>query len=80
VLEIYWTPAARWALLAMPWRDAARVDAAVQQFAATGEGQLSRVFAADPRALRLRISPYAARLFLDPETCVLTVGWIFRVA
>jgi hypothetical protein len=77
VLETLWTPAARAALLAMPWRDAARVDAAVQRFARTGEGQLSRVFALDPRALRLRVSPYAVRLLLDPETGVLTVGWIF---
>ncbi len=64
----------------MPWRDAARVDAAVQQFAATGEGQLSRVYAADPRALRLRVSPYAVRVYLDPDASVLTVGGIFHVS
>ena len=78
MLELYWTPAARWALLAMPWRDAARVDAAVMAFAATGEGRLTRVFAGDPRALRLHISPYAARLYLDPDDGVLTVAWVFR--
>ena len=77
MLDTYWTPAARAALLAMPWRDAARIDAAVQRFASTGEGQLTRVFANDPRALRLRVSPYAVRLLLDPESGVLTVGWIF---
>jgi hypothetical protein len=78
VLETFWTPAAWAALRAMPWREAARVDAAVQRFATTGEGQLSRVFARDPRALRLRVSPYAVRLFLDPEAGSLTVGWVFR--
>ncbi|MEP7127143.1 MAG: hypothetical protein ABJE95_39785 [Byssovorax sp.] len=78
MLETFWTPAAQGALLAMPWRDAARVDAAVQRFAATGEGQLSRVFANDPRALRLRVAPYAVRLLLEPETGSLIVGWIFR--
>ena len=67
MLEIDWTPAARWALRTMPWRDAARVDEAILRFAETGEGMLSRVFEADPRALRLRIPPYAARLFLDPD-------------
>jgi hypothetical protein len=78
VLEIYWTPAARWALRAMPWRDAARVDAAVQQFAGTGEGQLTRVYERDPRALRLHVAPYAVRLYLDTDSGALTVGWIFR--
>jgi len=78
VLEIFWTPAALWALRAMPWRDAARVDAAVQQLALTGEGQLTRVYENDPRALRLHVSPYAVRLYLDPDAGALTVGWIFR--
>jgi len=73
VLETFWTPAAQGALLAMPWR-----DAAVQRLAATGEGRLSRVFAHDPRALRLRVSPYAVRLLLDPESGSLIVGWVFR--
>ncbi len=70
--------AALWALRAMPWRDAARLDAAVQRFAVTGEGALTGVYAGDPRALRLRVHPYAIRLFLDPETGVLTVCWVYR--
>ncbi|MFT3776305.1 MAG: hypothetical protein QM820_63990 [Minicystis sp.] len=78
MLEIYWTPAARWALHTMHWREAARIDAAVQRFAATGEGQLSRVYEGDPRALRLHLSPYNVRLFLDHESGVLTVAWVFR--
>lgn len=78
MFETFWTPAAQGALLAMPWRDAARVDAAVQRFATTGEVQITRVFARDPRALRLRVSPYAVRLLLDPEIGSLIVGWIFR--
>ena len=78
MLEIFWTPAALWALRAMPWRDAANVDAAVQEFAITGKGRLTRVYERDPRALRLHIASYAVRLYLDPERVTLTVGWIFR--
>ena len=76
--EIHWTPAALWVFRAIPWHDATRVDAAVQRFAATGEGQLTRVYERDPRALRLHVSPYLVRLFLDPDAAVLTVSWIFR--
>jgi hypothetical protein len=76
-LDIRWTPAARWALLEIPWRDATRVDAAVQRYASTGEGRLTRVYERDPRALRLHLPPYTVRLFLDPDTAILTVVWLF---
>ncbi len=78
VFEIFWTPAAEWTLCMMPWRDAARVDAAVQEFARSGEGDIARVYAADPRSLRLKVSPYLERMYLDPESCSLTVQFVFR--
>ena len=78
MLEILWTPAALWSLRAMPLRDAARVDAAVLHYARTGQGELTRVYAGDPRALRLRVHPYTIRLFLDPQSGVLTVCWVYR--
>lgn len=77
-LELFWTPAACHALREMPWREAACVDAAVQAFARTGEGRLTRVHERDPRSLRLHVPPYAVRLYLDPDAGRLTVGWIFR--
>lgn len=78
MLEIFWTPAALWALRAMHWRDAANVDAAIQEFAVTGKGRLTKVYERDPRALRLHVTSYAVRLYLEPEIGTLTVGWIFR--
>lgn len=78
MLEMVWTPAARWALRTMDWREAARVDAAVIRFATTGEGQISRVYELDARSLRLHVSPYHVRMFLDPDAGVLTVCWVYR--
>jgi hypothetical protein len=41
---IEWSDRAKGDLLNLPhWKDAARVDAAVQRFAATGEGDLRRL-------------------------------------
>jgi hypothetical protein len=62
----------------MPWRDAAKVDAAVQEFARNGKGDVTRVYANDPRSLRLRVSGYAVRMYLDPETATLSVILVFR--
>jgi len=80
VFEILWSPAAEWALRAMPWRDAAKVDAAVQEFARNGTGDVFRVYAHDPRSLRLKVSTYLVRMTLDPETLTLTVILVFRTA
>lgn len=77
MLEIRWTPAALRVLREIPWREAARVDAAVLRYAATGEGRLTRVYEHDPRALRLHLPRYTVRLFLDPDTAILTVAWLF---
>jgi hypothetical protein len=62
----------------MPWRDAAKVDAAVQEFARTGKGDVTRVYTNDPRSLRLKVSTYFVRMYIDPESCALTVILVFR--
>lgn len=80
MFEISWSPAAEWALRAIPWRDAARVDAAVQEFARSGSGEVSRVYPHDPRSLRLKVSTYLVRMTLDPETLTLTVILVFRTS
>lgn len=64
----------------MPWRDAAKVDAAVQEFARTGRGDVARVYTNDPRSLRLKVSPYLVRMYLDPVSLTLTVNVVFRPA
>jgi hypothetical protein len=76
-LEILWTPAAIWALRSFHWRDGALVDAAIQNFARTGEGRVARI---DESAIRIRlyVTPYVVRLNLDRSTGVLLVAWIWR--
>jgi hypothetical protein len=64
----------------MPWRDAAKVDAAVQEFARTGKGDITRVYTNDPRSLRLKVSSYFVRMYIDPESFTLTVILVFRAS
>ncbi len=76
-LEILWTPAAIWALRSLHWREGEIIDAAVQNFARTGEGRVVRVEGSLIR-LRLYVAPYVVRLNLDQETGVLVVAWLWR--
>lgn len=76
-LEIHWTPAAIWALRSFHWRDGEAIDAAVQNFARTGEGRIARV-AGSPLQIRLYVSPYVVRLNLERNTGVLVVAWVWR--
>lgn len=80
MFEIFWTPAAVWALRNMPWREAARIDAAVQEFARSGAGTVTRVYPTDPRSLRLKVSTWFVRMYLDPESMTMTVIVVFRAA
>lgn len=75
--QIEWSPAAIAALRAIPWRQAARVDAAVQRLAATSEGDLVRV-TDHPTAARLRLPPYVVYLNLDRQTGILSVWYVYR--
>lgn len=76
--EVVWSHAGLWALRELPWRDAARVDAAVMRFAATGEGVVATIDG-DPAEVRLKVLPYGVRLGVNPFERVLTVWWIVRL-
>ena len=75
--EIGWSHSGLRSLHQLPWREAARVDAAVLRFAATGEGTVSAV-RDDPVGARLHVPPYVVRLTLDPQDRKMTVWWIFH--
>jgi len=77
--EVVWSHAGLWALRELPWRDAARVDAAVTRFAAYGEGSVAPV-RGDPTEIRLKVPPYGVRLGVNPFERVLTVWWIARIS
>lgn len=75
--RIVWSHAGLRSLQAIPWRQAERVDAAVQRLARENEGDLIRV-QDNPRAARLRVPPYIAYITLDPQEGLLTVWCIYR--
>lgn len=63
-VAIVWTPRALHDFYRLPWRRAAEVDAAVQEFARSGDGDL-RLVTSDTRApLRLHVSPHVVSLSL----------------
>lgn len=55
--EVVSSHAGLWAFRELPWREAARVDAAVMRFAMTGEGVVAPV-RGDPTEIRLKVAPY----------------------
>jgi hypothetical protein len=62
------------------WETGARIDAAVQTFAATGEG-LRRIVLGDGGVERcLLIPPYAVVLTLDRRARIVTVWQVVRYA
>ena len=70
-----WSVVAERDLLSMSsWRVAAKVDAAIMQFSATGRGA-ERVSPTDPRQIRIGAE---ARLYLDPETRTVYIVRVFR--
>ena len=74
---IRWRHAAALKLRYIPWREAARVDAAVQRFAETGDGDLEWVKGS--RAdYRLLISVYSVLLELDTESRTIDVWSVTR--
>lgn len=75
-----WSFVAERDLLWMPsWRTAAKIDAAVMRFAATGTGA-ERVSATDPRRVRVRVIGAEAHLYLDPVERTAVVMRVFRRA
>lgn len=75
--RVDWKIAARAALRSIPWRDAARVDAAVMLLASSGQGELEGV-TGDPRGAWLRLAGYRVRLELDTRTRQITVLYVWQ--
>lgn len=75
--ESCWAFPAERTLKQIPWRDAARVDAAILRFAATGEGHVRRLRSDDAVTLRLYVLPYGVRITLDRFDGLLTVWSVY---
>jgi hypothetical protein len=75
-----WSIVAERDLREIPWRLAARVDAAVMALAAgrPHEGRLERMAEADPYRLRLRLLGASALLWVEPSAGVLHVVRVLR--
>lgn len=76
--RIEWSHVAGAALRAIPWRDAARIDAAVQKLATEQQGDLVRI-KDHPTAAKLRVSPYLVYLNFNQFDGVLTIWFIYRM-
>jgi hypothetical protein len=76
--RLEWSIVAERDLRELPWRTAARLDAAVMRYAATGRGSITRIEPADPHRLRLRVDGAEARLFLDANERAIYVARVFR--
>lgn len=61
-----WMPSGIISLQRIHWRDVERIDAAVQRFATTGEGDVRRVPADHTGVMRLRVGRYRVLTTLDP--------------
>jgi mRNA-degrading endonuclease RelE of RelBE toxin-antitoxin system len=77
--KLDWSIPARISLRKIPWHDAQRVDAAVQELARTGHGHLVRLPTDAAVTLRLRVAPYFVRMTLDPWEGVLVVWSVYRL-
>ena len=73
-----WHPVPRRDLLNIPWRAAARIDAAVMLYAETGRGTLKQIAPPDERRLLLTVPGAAALLYLDVRTRTILIGRVFR--
>lgn len=75
--QLSWSIVAERALLAIPWRDAARVDAALIRFAKTGDGDFERI-PNDPTGAWLRVGSYRARIVMDRRDRLISVLYVWR--
>ncbi|WP_437851790.1 type II toxin-antitoxin system RelE family toxin [Sorangium sp. So ce363] len=74
--EVEWMPSGIISLQRIHWRDGERIDAAVQRFATTGEGDVRRVPADHAGVMRLRVGRYRVLTTLDPWDGVMRVWWV----
>lgn len=75
--QIEWSHVAAATLRAIPWRDAARIDAAVQKLAKDQEGELVRI-KAHPTAAKMQVGRYVVYLNFDRFDGTLMVWFVFR--
>lgn len=54
-----------------------RLCAAIDRFAATGEGDIRRISPTDPRRVRLYVPGAVAMLYLDLDARIVHVGRVF---
>jgi hypothetical protein len=80
IWTVAWSAVAEHDLLDIPWRLAARVDAAVMAFAEgrASAGTVERVVTTDPYRLRLRVPGASALRWLDPTAQVVHVARALR--
>ncbi|MFO0760475.1 MAG: hypothetical protein U0359_28600 [Byssovorax sp.] len=76
--SIEWSVPAIAALRAVHWKQAARIDRAVQRFAAWGEGDRFRFASDEPLTFRLRVHPHVVRMSLDKGPKIVRVWYIYR--
>ncbi len=77
VWNLSWSVLAVEALRAIPWRDAARVDAAMMRFAQTGEGDIERI-PDDPTGAWIRVGSYKVRVVLERHDKLISVLYVWR--
>ena len=75
--RIDWSRAALTALRSNHWLDQARIDAAVQRLAATGEGDVV-LSATDPEGACLRLPPFRIYLSFNRFDGLLWVRYVYR--
>jgi hypothetical protein len=75
--RIEWSRAALATLRSNHWKEQARIDAAVQRLAATGEGDLVSS-ATDPVDACLRLPPYRIYLSFNRFDGLLWVRYVYR--
>ncbi len=61
----------------VPRSAAERLCAAIDRFAATGEGDVRRISPTDPRRVRLYVPGAVAMLYLDLDARIVHVGRVF---
>ncbi|KYF64548.1 type II toxin-antitoxin system RelE family toxin [Sorangium cellulosum] len=77
--QVEWMPQGIVSLQRIPWQDGERIDAAVQRFAATAEGDAYRLPGDDTTTVRLAVGSYRVRATFDPWDGTMRVWWVYSV-
>ena len=76
--RLCWSEPALRSILDIPWRDAARVDAAIMAFAERGVGQVVRLRDDDAVTVRLRVGAFSVRISLNRLDGTMTIWSVYR--